>query len=180
MTHTDVPDLRPQLFAMRVLALAMMGALPTIGVTLLFVIGNPLPVPGLIAGALVAGGVVVHLLCELALYRLPSIDPGTPPEEAAPLAAERFRVAMITRFAVCESIALVAVTFSFAFGTGYLVYVVGMLVSLALLGCHVYPWTRPIRRSVAALEMSGAKSWLPEAWRTGTGPDGQQGAIIEL
>ena len=43
-------------------------------------------------------------------------------------------------------------------------YAVGALVSLVLMGVHVWPWSRPVGRTADALERAGQPSYLREAF----------------
>jgi len=148
----------------RTLALALMAALVMIGVATWFVLGVEDGVfrpPWWLLGGQLAAEVVVHLLLDAVGYRAKPLDPGLPAAEAARLSYAGWQQAAILRFMLSESIALVSLALAFALPeVGWLGYVTGAVVALVLMLWHVYPWQRPVQRTVASLERAGGASPL--------------------
>jgi hypothetical protein len=72
---------------------------------------------------------------------------------------------MILRFAVSEFIAIASIAAAFVLPDGdILTYLGGAVVSLVLMGVHVWPWARPVGKTADALEASGRASGLREAF----------------
>ena len=149
----------------RILAASLMGALVVMGVALAFVLpaGGSLPV--VVPVAQVAAGVVVHLLLEAVGYRLPALPTHLTDEEAAVQARTRWQTGMVLRFAMAEFIAIASIAAAFVLTDGdILVYLGGAVVSLVLMAIHVWPWSRPVGRTAAALEAGGKRSGLRETF----------------
>ncbi|MFN8193416.1 MAG: hypothetical protein U0R80_03940 [Nocardioidaceae bacterium] len=166
----------------RILAGALMGALIIIGIALWVVLSateDLTVVPPLwLLGTQVAAGLAVHFFTEAAGYRTPAIAPGTPRDQAETQGRIAFQSAMVRRFAFSEVIAIASVAAAFVVTDGgFLGYVSGACVSLALMIVHVWPWARPVGRTAASLDRDGGRSHLLEAFGF-SGPDG--GAIQRL
>jgi hypothetical protein len=166
----------------RILAGGLMGALVVMAIALYVVLSATTDIaaspPLWLVGAQVAAGLSVHYLNEAAGYRTTAIAPGTAREEAAAQARLAFQSAMIRRFAFSEVIAIASIAAAFIVTSGgFLGYVSGALVSLALMVVHVWPWARPVARTAASLERDGGRSYLLEEFGF-SGPDG--GAIQRL
>jgi hypothetical protein len=70
---------------------------------------------------------------------------------------------MVKRFAFSEAIAIVSIAAAFWLAEGgFLGYVTGALVSLALMVLQVWPTPRAVERTAAALERDGG-TYLREA-----------------
>jgi hypothetical protein len=166
----------------RILAGGLMGALVVMAIALYAVLSVTSDVaatpPLWLVGAQVAAGLSVHYFNEAVGYRTPAIPPGTPREAAETQARVAFQSAMVRRFAFSEAIAIGSIVAAFIVSSGgFLGYVSGALVSLALMVVHVWPWARPVARTAASLERDGARSYLLEAFGL-SGPGG--GAIQRL
>lgn len=155
----------------RILAAALMGGLVFIGVAMFFVLGTEQTPPLWVVLALLALGVVSHLVIETVGYRLRPLESDLGDDAAAREARTRWQAAMIQRFAISELAALGALVLAFVIDGGVWVYVLGALVSLALMAIHVWPGARSVARSAEALEANGRPSHLREAFgHTGPGP----------
>jgi hypothetical protein len=118
-----------------------------------------------VVGLQVAGGVALHLLSELVGYRVPAIPAGTPPEEARHTAVVAYAGATARRFALCHSLAIVSIALAFLVTQGpFLTYLVGAVISGALVVYHNYPWERPVARTRDSLERDGGRSFLMESF----------------
>lgn len=153
----------------RVLAASLMGALVFIGIALFFVLGTQ--EDGLAAPSLavllvqLAAGVAVHVVLEAVGYRADPLDPSLPEDEAARTAREVWQAGMVLRFALSEFIAIASVAGAFLVPEGgYLTYLAGALVSLALMLLHVWPGARPVGKVAAGLEERGQSSHLRETF----------------
>jgi hypothetical protein len=124
-----------------------------------------------LVGAQVAAAVVVHLLVEAIGYRTPAIHPETGEAEAGVEATRAFTTGTLLRVALCESIALTSIVAAFLVETGgYLGFLTGAAVSLALMAVHAWPGSGPIDKTVISLEREGGRSHLRE--RLGLGAPG--------
>lgn len=162
---------------LRILVLAVMWSLVLIAFALFFVLASTddgLASPPLwLVGAQVGAGVIVHLLNETIGYRVRAIAPGTHEAEARTQSGGAFRSALILRIALAEAIAVASLAAAFVVESGgFLGYVIGAVVSLALVGFHGWPWTRPIGKTLESLERNGARSYLREQLGLPTAPPG--------
>lgn len=149
----------------RILAASLMGALVVMGVALSFVLPPSGSLPVVVPVAQVAAGVVVHFLLDAIGYRLPPLPTHLTDEEAVAQARTRWQTGMILRFAIAEFIAIASIAAAFVITDGdILVYLGGALVSLVLMGIHVWPWARPVGRTADVLEAGGRPSGLREAF----------------
>ncbi len=164
----------------RVLAAALMGALVIIAIALSFVVGNHRsdrngnPVPTHAPGAwmyvvIVALGLVAATLAQVFGYRIPALDPGLQPGEARSTALRVYQQSMILRFAMCESVAIVAIALLFAGNSNtVLPYLVAAVIAELLMAYHVWPSTSLISRVQQRLDRNGGQSDLANALN-GTG-----------
>lgn len=152
----------------RVLAGALMGGLFFIGLALFFVLPLDETPPLWVPVAQLAAGVAVHLGLEAFGYRTLPLDPSLSDDEAAATAMVRYQTGMLLRFALSEAIAIASIALAFVMPEGgFVVYAVGALVSLVLMGVHVWPWSRPVGKAAAVLEASGRASRLREVFGLG-------------
>jgi hypothetical protein len=113
----------------------------------------------------VLAGLAAHGLLEAIGYRTPPLAPDLSDEAAAAQARTRWQSGMILRFAVSEFIAIASIAAAFVLPDGdILTYLGGAVVSLVLMGVHVWPWARPVGKTADALEASGRASGLREAF----------------
>lgn len=153
---------------LRMLALMLMGALLVIGVALWIALSatediGALP-PMWLLLAQIALGLSVHFFVQAGGYRVRPTPPGTAREEAAVTSRLAFQSSLVRRFAFCEIIAILSVVAAFVVEEGgFLGYVSGALVSLALMAVHVWPTGDTVERVKASLEREGGTSYLREA-----------------
>lgn len=164
----------------RVMASALMSALVMIALALYFVLPDPWAAPPWwVPAAQVAAGVAVHLFNDSVGYRTPALGPGTPEDDATTRSVQAYSQTMLLRFVPSEGIAIVSVALAFVLGEGgFLTYLGGAAVSLALLAVHVWPWARPVGRTTASLERDGGRSHLHRAF--GLADPGPGGAVRRL
>jgi len=156
----------------RILAGSLMGALLFMGVALAFVLRTDSRPPLWVPLAQLVAGAAIHVLLDTIGYRLQPLEVSMGDTEAASAARARWQAAMILRFALSESVALASIAAAFVIGEGgFWIYAAGAVVSLVLMVVHVWPWARPLGRTVEALESAGQPSHLFEAFGlSGPGP----------
>ncbi|MDP3894088.1 hypothetical protein [Nocardioides sp.] len=163
MYYTDT------LRATRLLIGSMMGALVMLAVVLLVTLeGETLlavpPLPWLV-GVLIAGAVTLAVLELMGLAVVRPLTPGLSRADAAAASVMFFRTATIVRFAIAEMVALASFAGAFIVEEGgFVLYLVGMSVSLALLMLEAWPSRRTVRRTQEVLEREGARSHLMELY----------------
>ena len=162
---TPLPAAAPFALTTRVLAASLMGALVVMGVALAVVLPPEGSVSVTVLLVQVLAGLAAHGLLEAIGYRTPPLAPDLTDEAAAAQARTRWQSGMILRFAVSEFIAIASIAAAFVLPDGdILTYLGGAVVSLVLMGVHVWPWGRPVGRTADALEASGRASGLREAF----------------
>jgi hypothetical protein len=150
------------------MALMLIGALPVLGVALWIAISatqdtGTLP-PLWLLLAQVALGASIHFFIEAAGYRTRALAVGTDQAEAETTSRLAFQSTLVRRFAFCEVVAILSIAAAFTLSEGgFLGYVTGALVSLALMTLHVWPTPVTVERIQASLERDGATSYLKEA-----------------
>ncbi|GAA1926235.1 hypothetical protein [Nocardioides hwasunensis] len=156
----------------RLVAGTLISGLFFIALALFFVLPTDEAPPLWVPVAQLAAGVAVHVLVETIGYRLTALDPSLDDDAATAQAMVRYQGAMIVRFALIESIAIASIALAFVLPEGgFLAFAGGAVVSLVLMGVHVWPWTRPVGRSADALEAGGRRSGVREAFGLGgSGP----------
>jgi archaellum biogenesis protein FlaJ (TadC family) len=161
---TPPPVNAPFALTTRIMAGSLMGALVVIGVAL----STILPGGGVslvVVLVQVVAGLAAHGLLESVGYRMPPLAAGLTDEDAAAQARTRWQTGMILRFAISEFIAIASIAAAFVLEDGTIwTYLVVALVSLVLMGVHVWPWARPVGRTADALEAAGKRSGLRETF----------------
>ncbi len=170
----------------RILAGALMVAPVIIAVALAFVVGhsstdrygNPVqthaPGVGLYVAILVLG-VVATALVQLVGYRIAPLRATLGQAEARSTAVRVYQQSMILRFALSESVMIVAIALLFADRSDTIVpYLVGAVISELLMAYHVWPSESLISRVQQRLDRDGARSDLGSTL-TGTAIDGGVG-----
>lgn len=115
-------------------------------------------------GIVVIAGMLVTALVQGIGYRTQAIDPSTPTDEAVERGINAFRTGTTLRFALSEVPMFVGIAFAFVGDAGGLtLFLLGGVLSLALMGLHVFPNDYSIRHTQAALEADGARVPLAEA-----------------
>lgn len=149
---------------LRTLAGALISAVVMFGVVAFFTLGSRGYPPVWVPAGLGALALLVHGAAEAVGYRTPALSPSDEPEAARAAGRAAYQSAMIVRFALCESVALVALVAAFAVEPMTAkTYLVGGTLSLLLLAWHVWPSERTIRRVQAQLDRAGGHSDLHAA-----------------
>lgn len=131
----------------------------------------------LLAAQFAAGG-AIFVLVESVGYRTAAVDPEADQQSAMVQAFAAFQSGTILRFSLSELVALASLAAAFVIDGGSVPgYATGAAVSLALIGYHAWPWSRPVDKTIASLERDGGRSHLRE--RLGLPPK-LGGAIQEL
>ena len=174
-------SLRAMLRQLQVLVGAMMGSLVLLAMVLAIALPDQdrFAAPPLwLLAAQFGAGATIHVLLEKVGYVAPATHPEDDPQTAMVASVQAFQAGTIRRFALSEPIALASVAAAFVIDGGSVAcYATGAVVSMALIGFHAWPWSRPIDRTVASLEREGGRSHLRE--RLGVPPK-LGGAIQEL
>ncbi|MFJ9391202.1 hypothetical protein ACIRON_20425 [Nocardioides sp. NPDC101246] len=149
------------------MALAFMSMVVVLGVVVYLSVPDPdleLPSTYVIGGQVVAG-VVIALILSTIGFRVAPITPGTAPDKATGEALQKHQTSVILRLALSELVALVSITLAFVLSEGQLMtYVIGGLISLALMALFAYPSAGNVRRVEASLDSAGAQSRLAETF----------------
>lgn len=164
----------------RILAAAVMGALVVIGVALSFMVGaqttdragNPVqtqtPSVWMYVVILVLGLIAAGLVQTFG-YRFPALPPNQEPAVARATAVRVYQQSMIRRFALSESVAIVAIALLFAYRSNTILpYVVAGVIAELLMAYHVWPSESLISRVEQRLDRNGGRSELGNALN-GTG-----------
>ncbi len=166
MTSTPGPTTAP-IQTFRILAWSLMGALLVIAVALY--VADPDQAwdqpPLWSAAAVVVVAVAVLGLVGVVGYRTPAIAPGTPEDEARKKSLTAFQSSMILRFALCESIALIALALGYVVDDGgpFLLYLLGAAIAVPAMIFHVFPSERTITAAEESLQREGGLSYLRQA-----------------
>ncbi len=163
-------------FAMqaRIMAFAWMGALVMIGVISWFVLGTalePLNLSLLWAGAVLVAGLGMHRVVLQVGYAVAPLPLSASEADNVAAARKVWTSRLIMRFALCESIALLALAGGFLVERGGLALaLLGIVVSLALMGLHAWPSATVVGRIADGLEAGGARSGLRQSFGHEVGP----------
>ncbi|WP_406831461.1 hypothetical protein ABEG17_01365 [Pedococcus sp. KACC 23699] len=161
MSQPDSPSAAAPIGQVRISAGTFMGALLIFAFVLGVVLGFDDYPPVWVPVALGVMAVAVHLLVESVGYRVPAVAPVTTDADAASTGRAAFQTSMMLRFALCESVALVALVAAFAVEPHTaMTYVVGGTLSLLLMLWHVWPSERLVRRVEQQLDRDGGRSRL--------------------
>jgi hypothetical protein len=166
----------------RILAAALMAALVVIGIALASIFGGGqartnrdgtvehLHTPaGWVYLVIVAMGAIAAGLVQLGGYRVPAIAPDADPAVARATGLQSYRVTMILRFAISESVAIVSIALLFAIASNTILpYVLAAAISFVLMAYHVWPSYALISRVQQQLDRNGGRSELA-ATITGVG-----------
>ncbi|MEU6136519.1 hypothetical protein [Nocardioides sp. NPDC047086] len=155
----------PALRTAQMMALAFMSMVVVLGVVVYLSVPDAdlaLPSTYVIGGQVVAG-VVIGLVLSTIGFRVAPVTPGTDPEKAKSEALQKHQTSLILRLALSELVAIVSITLAFVLTEGQLMtYVIGGLISLALMAAFAYPSAGNVRRVEASLDSAGAQSRLAE------------------
>lgn len=157
---------------LRVLALALTGALPIIFVVVAIALGEEAfsadQPPWWLHAVLVLfvlGGYAVGQM--IALRNVRPLDPRAPIDELLPEAVNHYRVTMILRFVFTEAPLIGLVALLFILDYGFWPAVVAAPIGIVLLALAVYPTRGNLLRVQERLEAQGARTGLVDA---GAGP----------
>lgn len=150
---------------------AQMSALVIIGIALSAVVGHHnTSVPaaqspsGWVYLVIVGLGVAAAGMVQAVGYRLPALSPGLDEMEARKTGLQAYQRTMTLRFAISESVAIVAIVLTFAQNSdSVLPYVLAAAISMALLAYHVWPSDSLIERVQTRLDRDGGHSRLADA-----------------
>lgn len=165
----------PALRTARMMALTFMTMVAGLGVVVALSLPDAdltLP-PVYVIGGQVAAGVVLLLLCSTIGFRVAPITPGTTPEKTRGEALQKHQTSMLLRLVLGEALALISLALAFVLTEGQLMtYVIGGVLSLALMAFFAYPSVRNIRPVEASLDSAGVPSRLADEFGVGDGPTG--------
>ena len=162
MTSPAPPSTLTPIASFRVLVTSLISALVVFAIVLGLVLGWGMPPLWALAVPLVLGALAQTLVSTVG-FRVEPIAPGTAAEEATRLARARFQTSAILRFAVSESVAIISMVLAFAIRPqSVLVYLVGCIISIGLMGRYVWPTDRVLARTEAALDAAGGRSFLAD------------------
>lgn len=157
----------PALRSVQMLALAFMSMIVVLGVVVYLSVPDAdlaLPSTYVIGGQVVVG-VVIALVLSTIGFRVAPITPGTAPEKAKGEALQKHQMSVILRLVLSELVALVSLALAFILTEGQVMtYVVGGVISLALMAFFAYPSAGNVRRVEASLDSAGAQSRLAETF----------------
>jgi hypothetical protein len=154
-----------------------MSALVVIGIALVFVVdgggkgsdrqGNPVHLHAPAAWiyfVIVLIGLIAAVVVQFLGYRLPAISPNADPAEARRTGLQAYQQAMLLRFAISEVVAIISIALLFSSKSNTILpYVVGAVISLVLMGYHVWPSDALINRVQERLDRNGGHSDLANA-----------------
>ncbi|WP_067435021.1 hypothetical protein [Nocardioides jensenii] len=152
--------------SLRILTGALVASPIWIGVAIWFVLtDDPFGSPETWALAVVvAVGVAATGLILGVGFRAPAPSVSTGPDEAAAGALEAFRAGTMLRFALAETPILAGLALAFVtVEGGFLLYLIGAAIGLALMLTQVWPGDGVIARAQRVMERDGAQVPLREA-----------------
>lgn len=163
---SDHPTLAlERLRSQRVFAGALIGALVVIAVVVSLVLGLGLedyPSP-LVAAGLFLLNVLAFGTASAIGYRTPAIAPGTDEESAEHQAQGLMQQTMITRFAITEFPAILALAGAFLTGSAW-VYLIGAFWAVLSMAWHIWPSRRVATKLAHGLEREGVRSHLTDVF----------------
>jgi hypothetical protein len=163
MTNTPVP-VAPLIKPLRILIGVSGSSLVMFGVFVYFILPNGDYPPIWVAWALGGLALTSHLLCQTVGFNLKPVPAGTLPAEAMAMAGAAFQASSVLRFALSESVAIVALVLSFAvLPASWMTYPIGGVLALILLAVNVWPGTAVISKAQQRLDQDGGQSFLLDA-----------------
>ena len=152
------------IMSLRILVGILAGSLVIFGVVLYNALQNGEYPPVWVAWALGALAATSHLLSRRVGFNLKPVPAGTPPDEAMAMARVAFQASTVLRFALSESVALVALVLSFVVQpASWMTYLIGAVLALALLAVNVWPRAGIISKAQRQLDREGGQSFLHDA-----------------
>jgi hypothetical protein len=111
-----------------------------------------------------AAAATSHLLSRRVGFNLKPVPAGTSPDEATALARATFQASTVLRFALGDSVALVALVLSFLVQpVTWMAYLIGGALALVLLAVNVWPGAGIISKAQQQLDREGGPSFLHDA-----------------
>lgn len=153
------------LASLRTVVSSVMGGLVIVGVALWFVLTDhgETPEPLWAVIVLVLGAAAAGLINMMG-FRTPAVAPAATTEESAQQARAAFQAGTITRMAMAETPAIAAIALAFVTEEGgYVLYLLGAVISLTLLALYVLPTDSTIARTQRSLEREGGRADLGSA-----------------
>ncbi len=150
---------------MRLVCATFIGAIVILALIVQLIAGSardgafsvPLAIATLILGAVVA------VLVPLIGFRAPAIQPGTPEMDAARRARLALTNSTILRLAMSEFVALVAFAAVIVVSGTVVNYLIGAVISIALIIAHCWPSRSNVARIERSLDAQGYRSGLSAA-----------------
>ena len=150
---------------LRTVVSSVMGGLVIVGLALWFVLTDHSETPDPLWPAilLALGGAAAGLINTVG-FRTPAVAPSATTEESAQQARASFQAGTISRMAMAETPAIVAIALAFVTDDGgYVLYLLGAAISLTLLAVYVLPTDSTIARTQSSLEREGGRADLAAA-----------------
>ncbi len=153
------------LATLRTVVSSVMGGLVIVGLALWFVLTDHGETPDVLWLAVVlALGVGAAGLINAVGFRTPAIAPTATTEESAQQARAAFQAGTISRMAMAEMPAIAAIALAFVTDDGgYVLYLLGAVISLTLLAVYALPTDSTIARTQRSLEREGGRADLAAA-----------------
>lgn len=150
------------ILSLRVVVGAVMGFLVVMALALWFVLDDHGAMPDVLWLAILAAVAVAMAAALLTIgYRTPALAPGTRPDEAARVGRTSFQSGTMLRMSLAEAPAIVGLALAFVAGSGgYVLYLLGAVVSMVLLSLHAMPSDGTIARTERSLDREGGRSDL--------------------
>lgn len=153
------------LSSLRTMVGAVMGSLVVMGIALWFVLTDHTGIPEVqwLGVVLLVGAGAAGLIRSVG-FRPPAIAPGTTSEESARQARTAFQSGTISRMAIAEVPVFVSIAVAFvATEGGFVLYLLGAAISMALLVAYVVPSDNTVARTQQGLEREGGRADLNAA-----------------
>lgn len=164
MTTPTAPPAAPLLLILRMLTIAFMISVALFAaVVVLVVLGGREPFSVALALVVIVVGVVSALLVQVVGFRVRAIPPGTPDDQAARQAAAAVQSSTIQRLVISEVATIVALMGTFALGTPVTNFLIGAVISLALMVLFCWPTRANVARVEQSLDAKGYQSGLSAA-----------------
>ncbi len=147
-----------------------MSALVIIGIAVAAVLGHPKAgaaadhsASGWVYAVIVVLGVGAAGIVQAVGYQVPALSPGLDESEARRSGLQTYQQTMFLRFAISETVAIIALALTFSQNSSsVLPYVLAAAISMALMAYHVWPSDSLIERVQARLDRNGGRSRLAD------------------
>ena len=163
MTNTPAP-VAPPIRSLRILVGVLAGSLVMFGIVVYFALPSGDYPPVWVAWALGGLAVISHLLSQRVGFNLKPVPARTLPAESMAMARAAFQTSSLLRFALSESVAIIALVLSFAARpASWMTYLIGLALALILLRVNVWPNAAVISKAQQQLDRDGGQSFLRDA-----------------